>query len=86
MQRSQFFLEYKSINDYLIKYKCLSCNKNYSKKIDEKLKKQLKNILKFSNNQSNKFIVLLRKDVYPYKYMDDWEKFNRTSLPRKEGV
>ena len=86
MQRSQFFLEYKSINDYLIKYKCLSCNKNYSKKIDEKLKKQLKNIFKFSNNQSNKFIVLLRKDVYPYKYMDDWEKFNRTSLPRKEGV
>ena len=86
MQRSQFFLEYKSINDYLIKYKCLSCNKNYSKKIDEKLKKQLNNIFKFSNNQSNKFIVLLRKDVYPYKYMDDWEKFNRTSLPRKEGV
>ena len=86
MQRSQFFLEYKSINDYLIKYKCLSCNKNYSKKIDEKLKKQLKNIFKFSNNQSNKFIELLRKDVYPYKYMDDWEKFNRTSLPRKEGV
>ena len=86
MQRSQFFLEYKSINDYLIKYKCLSCNKNYSKKIDEKLKKQLKNIFKFSNNQSNKFIVLLRKDVYPYKYMDDWEKFNRTSLPRKEDV
>ena len=86
MQRSQFFLEYKSINDYLIKYKCLSCNKNYSKKIDEKLKKQLKNTFKFSNNQSSKFIVLLRKDVYPYKYMDDWEKFNRTSLPRKEDV
>ena len=22
--------------------------------------------------------------VYPYKSMDDWEKFNETSLPEKE--
>ena len=22
--------------------------------------------------------------VYPYEYMDDWEKFNQTSLPEKE--
>ena len=24
------------------------------------------------------------KGVYPYEYMDDWEKFNETSLPKKE--
>ena len=35
-------LEYKSVNESLIKYKCLSCNKNYSNKIDENLKKQFK--------------------------------------------
>ena len=29
-------------------------------------------------------ILLLRKVVYPYEYMDDWEKFNETSLPEKE--
>ena len=23
------------------------------------------------------------KSVYPYEYMDDWEKFNETSLPEK---
>ena len=26
---------------------------------------------------------LLRKGVYPYEYMDDWEKFNETILPEK---
>ena len=23
--------------------------------------------------------------MYPYEYMDDWEKFNETSLPEKEN-
>ena len=26
----------------------------------------------------------MQKGVYPYEYMDDWEKFNETSLPEKE--
>ena len=26
---------------------------------------------------------MLQKLVYPYEYMDDWEKFNETSLPEK---
>ena len=26
----------------------------------------------------------MRKDVYPYEYMGDWENFNETSLPDKE--
>ena len=30
------FLEYESAKGNLIKYKCLSCNKNYSNKLDEK--------------------------------------------------
>ena len=32
------FLEYESVEDNLIKYKCLSCNKYYLSKIDEELK------------------------------------------------
>ena len=27
---------------------------------------------------------MLRKDVYPNEYIDDWKKFNKASLPEKE--
>ena len=76
------FLEYKSVKDNLVKDKCLSCNKDYSNsnKFYEELKKKFKNIFKFLNNDINKFILLLRKFVYPYDYMDDWEKFNETKF------
>ena len=26
----------------------------------------------------------MRKSVYPYEYMDEWERFNETKLPEKE--
>ena len=29
--------------------------------------------------------MLLRKGVYPYEYMDNWERFNKTLLPDKES-
>ena len=53
------FLEYESVEDNLIKCKCLSCNKNYSNKIDEELKKRFKNTFKFSNNNINKTCLFL---------------------------
>ena len=65
--------------------KCSNCDVYYKKKF-KKLKKlkKLKNIYSFCNNDLNKFILLLRKGVYPYEYMDNWEKFNETSLPIRE--
>ena len=63
------FLEYESLKANLIECKCLSCKKDYSNKIDEKLKNRLKNIFKFSNDDIDKFILLLRKGVYLYEYM-----------------
>ena len=33
----------------------------------------------------NKFILLLRKGVDPYEYMDNWERFDEELLPDKEA-
>ena len=37
------------------------------------------NLLKFCKSDLNKFFSLLRKGIYPYQYMDSWEKFDETS-------
>ena len=47
------------------------------------LKEQFLNTYKYSNHDDNKFILLLRKGIYCYEYMDNWEQFNETSLPKK---
>ena len=39
---------------------------------------------KFCNGDLNKFVLLLRKRVYPYEYMDSWERFDETLLPLKK--
>ena len=41
--------------------------------------------MNFSNGDLNKFILLLRKGVYPYEYIDNWEKFDETLLPNNEA-
>ena len=51
---------------------------------DENLKKRFFNTYKLSNHDINTFIIFLRKSVYSYECMDDWETFNDISLPEKE--
>ena len=41
------------------------------------------NIYQFCNGDLNKFVLLLRKGVYPFEYMDTWEKIDETSVPPK---
>ena len=79
MNKQNILIEYN-----LIEYKCLCCNKNYQKKFNGNLKKRFFNTYRLSKHDINKFILLLQKVVYPYEYMDDWEKFSETSLPEKE--
>ena len=43
-----------------------------------KLIKNFPSVYKFCNGDLNKFVLLLRKGVYPYEYMDSWEKFDET--------
>ena len=68
----------------MIKYKCWSCNRDCSNKLNEKFKKWFKNTFTFSNNNVNSFILLLRKSVYPYEYTNEQEKSSETKLPEKE--
>ena len=39
----------------------------------------------FCKGDLNKFILLLKKGIYPYEYMGSWQRFDETSLPDKEG-
>lgn len=34
----------------------------------------------FPIHDINKFILFLRKDVYPFEYIDDWKIFNESLL------
>ena len=58
-------LHNESAKDNLIKYKCLSCNKVTQTKFMKNLKRDSR-----TNNDINKFILLLRKGVYLYEYME----------------
>ena len=37
----------------------------------------------FIKNDINKLILLLRKGVYPYGYMDEWKEFTETPLSKE---
>ena len=64
------FLKYTNFKDDLIDYKCLYI---VTKIINKSLMKFDILIYKFSNHNYNKFILLLRKGIYPYEYMYDLE-------------
>ena len=77
--------------------KCFNCNIYYKKKFNNDLIKKLKNTYRFCNNYTtgstakpsyleriNKFVLLLGEGVYPYEYMDTWERFNEKLLPSKK--
>ena len=74
----------KTKNEKLI-LKCFNCEQYYKKKFNKELIKRFASTYEFCNEDLNKFILLLRKGVYPYEYMDNWERFNETSLPNKES-
>ena len=38
----------------------------------------------FKDYNESQYKLLNRKGIYPYEYMDDWDKFKETALPLKE--
>ena len=67
-----------------LNYRCKECKGISTKSINELIEK-FPTTYQFCNGDFNKFVLLLRKGVYPYEYMDSWEKFNETSIPPKEA-
>ena len=74
----------RAINEKLI-FKCIDCEKEYEKEFNKELVERFANTYKFCDNDLNKFIMLLRKGVYPYEYIDGWDKFNENVLPGKDS-
>ena len=55
-------------NDKLI-YKCKECKEEWKRPLN-KLIESFSSIYQFCNGNLNKFVMLLRKGVYPYEYMN----------------
>ena len=78
-------LDYMTTKDEQLNFRCFRCKKNYEKGFNKELIQRFGNIYEFCNEDLNKFILLLKKDVYPYEYIDSWERFHEKSLPDKEA-
>ena len=63
-------------------YRCKECKGTPTKSINGLIEK-FPSVYQFCNGDLNKFVLLLRKGVYPYEYMDSWEKFDETSFSDK---
>ena len=48
--------------------------------IDELIKK-CPNVYSICNNDLDKFLLLLKKEKYPYEYMNTWNRFNECKNP-----
>ena len=70
------------MNETLI-FECVDCKKEYKKELNKKLMERFSNVYEFCDCDINKFMILLRKGVYPYEYMDEWNKFDKKESPSK---
>ena len=65
-------------------YRCLS-SQYISYKPLQPLIDKFSNTYSLCDNDNERFVLLLRKGVYPYEYIDNWERFNETALPSKDA-
>ena len=66
-------------DDQLI-FRCIECKENCKKEFNKELIKRFVNINENCNDDINKFILLLGKGVYPYEYMNNWERFDKLGI------
>ena len=81
----KYCLDYMKTKDEKLILKCFKCKSYYEKDFNKELIKRFENTYEFCDKNLNKFILLLRKGVYPYEYMDNWERFDEMLLANKES-
>ena len=67
-----------------LNYRCKESKRTSGKLINGLIEK-FPSVYQFCDAYRNKFVLLLRKGVYPYEYLDSQERFDETSLPDKEA-
>ena len=77
-------LAYMIAKDDILIFRCSKCNESYKTDFDKELINNFSSVYYFCKGDINKFILLLRKGVYPYEYMDSWKRFNEAPLPDKK--
>ena len=79
--------QFKGLKNNKLSYNYKECRKKNKKQLKpiNRLIKKFPNMYKFWNNDINKFVLLLRKGVYSYEYIDSWERFHETTLPNKKS-
>ena len=71
-------LDYMTTKDEELIFRCFRCKKNYEKNFNKELIQRFVNTYEFCNGDLNKCILLFGKGVYPYEYMDSWQRFDET--------
>ena len=77
-------LEYMIAKDDILIFRCFRCKRNCEIDFAKELNNKFSSLYYFCKGDINKFILLLRKGVYPYEYMHSWNRFNEKSLPDKK--
>ena len=65
--KSEF--EFIGLKNNRLNYRCKECNGTSNKSVNN-LNEKFPRMYKFCNDNLNKFVMLLRKHVYPYEYVD----------------
>ena len=71
-------------NNRLIRTSCKSCRSKKDQPLST-LIERFPSTFKLCKKNMEKFILLLKKCVYPYEYMDSFDKFDETTLPNIEN-
>ena len=73
--------EFIGLKNGILNYK--KCKKSYTTLANESIK-NFPTWYKFCNGDVSKLFRPLRKGIYPFEYIDSWERFYENTIPPKE--